>query len=164
MKIEELKQTKDLNVEWKIVIPAPEINIELSKKYSDIQKELKIPGFRPGKVPINIIKKRYSKNVLPEVTDKLINKLLNQALIEKKLKPAVQPKVDIDSYEEGMDMSVKVSFQIMPEIKDIDLKSITIEKSKLLIGEKDIKNTLEDIAKKHERFTPLSKRRKSKLV
>ena len=49
----------------------------------------------------------------------------------------------------------------MPEIKDIDLKSITIEKSKLLIGEKDIKNTLEDIAKKHERFTPLSKSRKS---
>ena len=61
MKIEELKQTKDLNVEWKIVIPAPEINIELSKKYSDIQKELKIPGFRPGKVPINIIKKDILK-------------------------------------------------------------------------------------------------------
>ena len=59
-------------------------------------------------------------------------------------------------------MSVKVSFQIMPEIKDIDLKSITLEKSVLKIL-KDIKNTLEDIAKKHERFTPLSKKRKSKL-
>ena len=73
MKIEELKKTKDLDVEWKVVIPAPEINVELDKKYLEIQKDLKIPGFRQGKVPLNIIKDRYSKNVLPEVTDKAVS-------------------------------------------------------------------------------------------
>ena len=116
MKIEELKKTKDLDVEWKVVIPAPEINVELDKKYLEIQKDLKIPGFRQGKVPLNIIKDRYSKNVLPEVTDKVINENLTKAILEKKLKPAIQPKVDIDKYEEGGDMSLNVSFQLMPAI------------------------------------------------
>ena len=163
MKIEELKKTKDLDVEWKVTIPAPEINNELDKKYLEIQKDIKIPGFRQGKVPLNIIKDRYSKNVLPEVTDKVINKNLTKAILEKKLKPAVQPKVDIDKYEEGGDMSLNVSFQLMPEISDIDIKSFTVEKSKLKITEDDIKNSLEDISKKHERFTPLTKKRKSIL-
>ena len=163
MKIEELKKTKDLDIEWKVTIPAPEINSELDKKYLEIQKDIKIPGFRQGKVPLNIIKDRYSKNVLPEVTDKVINKNLTKAILEKKLKPAVQPKVDIDKYEEGGDMSLNVSFQLMPEISDIDIKSFTVEKSKLKITEEDIKNSLEDISKKHERFTPLTKKRKSIL-
>ena len=163
MKIEELKKTKDLDVEWKVIIPAPEINTELDKKYLEIQKDVKIPGFRQGKVPLNIIKERYSKNVLPEVTDNVINKKLTKAILEKKLKPAIQPKVDIDKYEEGGDMSLNVSFQIMPEISDINIKSFTVEKSKLKITEDDIKNSLEDISKKHERFAPLAKKRKSIL-
>jgi trigger factor len=163
MKIEELKKTKDLDVEWKVTIPAPEINIELDKKYLEIQKDIKIPGFRQGKVPLNIIKDRYSKNVLPEVTDKLINENLTKAILEKKLKPAIQPKVDIDKYEEGGDMSLNVSFQLMPEIGNIDIGTFTIERSKLKITENDIKNSLEDISKKHERFTPLTKKRKSIL-
>ena len=163
MKIEELKKTKDLDVEWKVIIPAPEINIELDKKYLEIQKDVKIPGFRQGKVPLNIIKERYSKNVLPEVTDKVINENLTKAILEKKLKPAIQPKVDIDKYEEGGDMSLNVSFQLMPEIGNIDIGFFTIERSKLKITENDIKNSLEDISKKHERFTPLTKKRKSIL-
>ena len=163
MKIEELKKTKELDVEWKVTIPAPEINIELDKKYLEIQKDVKIPGFRQGKVPLNIIKDRYSKNVLPEVTDKVINENLTKAILEKKLKPAIQPKVDIDKYEEGGDMSLNVSFQLMPEIGNIDIGSFTIERSKLKITENDIKNSLEDISKKHERFTPLTKKRKSIL-
>ena len=100
---------------------------------------------------------------MPEVTDKVINKNLTKAIVEKKLKPAVQPKVDIDKYEEGGDMSLNVSFQLMPEISDIDIKSFTVEKSKLKITEDDIKNSLEDISKKHERFSPLTKKRKSIL-
>lgn len=163
MKIEELKKTNHLNVEWKVTIPAPEINIELDKKYLEIQKDVKIPGFRQGKVPLSIIKDRYSKNVLPEVTDKVINENLTKAILEKKLKPAIQPKVDIDKYEEGGDMNLNVSFQLMPEIGNIDIGSFTIERSKLKITENDIKNSLEDISKKHERFTPLTKKRKSIL-
>ena len=159
MKIEETKKTKDLNIEWKITIKANDINLELDQKYSDIQKELKIPGFRQGKVPLNIIKERYSKSVIPEVTDKIINQMLSKAILERKLRPAVQPRVDVDKYEEGGDMSLLVSFSDNAfEISDIDLKSITLEKSVLKILDTDIQNSLDDIAKNHERFKPLVKK------
>lgn len=162
MKIEELKKTKDLDVEWKIIIPASEINSELDLKYVELQKEVKIPGFRQGKVPISEIKKRYSKNILPEITDKIINKNLTKAVIDKKLKPAIQPQVNIEKFEEGDDMVLNVSFQLMPEIPVFDLKKITLEKSNLQISDDDINNSLSDIAKKHERFVPLKSKRKCK--
>ena len=82
MKIEELKKTKDLDVEWKVTIPAPEINNELDKKYLEIKRMLK-SLVQTRKSSLNIIKDRYSKNVLPEVTDKVINKNLTKAIVEK---------------------------------------------------------------------------------
>ena len=72
----------------------------------------------------------------------------------KKIKPSVQPSVNIEKYEEGEDLILKVIIQKMPDVKDFDLKSISLEKSTLNIREEDINNTLNDIAKKHERFSP----------
>ena len=77
-----------------------------------MQKKVNIPGFRPGKVPLNIIKKGYSQNVLSETLDKLINESLTKAVIERNLKPSVQPKVEIKKYEEGKDLEFNVIFQI----------------------------------------------------
>ena len=82
MKIEEKKNGLDL--EWKVVIPSSSINIKLDEKYIGLAKDVKIPGFRPGKVPINIIKKRFSQSVVSEVLDSVINENLRKALLEKK--------------------------------------------------------------------------------
>ena len=100
-----------------MIIPAEKIDPILDKKYSELSRNVKIPGFRPGKVPLQIIKKRYSKTVLSETLDGLINDNLRQALIEKKIKPAVQPTVNIESYEEGKDLNLKVIIQKMPVLK-----------------------------------------------
>ena len=151
MKIEE-KKNKNLDIEWKVVIPSSSINGKLNEKYSEISKNLKLPGFRPGKVPDNIIKKRFSKSVVSEVIDTVINENLQEAFIKKKIRPSVQPSVKIDNYEEGNDLTLNVSIQKMPDLKEIDLKKISIEKSNLQIRDEDIKNTLDDLAKRHERF------------
>ena len=90
MKIEE-KKNKNLDIEWKVVIPSSSINGKLNEKYSEISKNLKLPGFRPGKVPDNIIKKRFSKSVVSEVIDTVINENLQEAFIKKKIRPSVQP-------------------------------------------------------------------------
>ena len=161
MKIKELKN-KGLDIEWDMIIPAEKIDPILDKKYSELSRNVKIPGFRPGKVPLQIIKKRYSKTVLSETLDGLINDNLRQALIEKKIKPSIQPTVNIESYEEGKDLKLKVIIQKMPVLEKVLFNQITLEKSTLDLEKKDIENTLEDIAKKHERFTPLEKKRKAK--
>ena len=163
MKIKEIKNKDKLTVEWDVTIPSDKVNVELKKKYSDLQVKVNLPGFRPGKVPLEIVKKRFGQKVMSEVLDKIINDSLTSAVKEKKLKPSVQPKIEIKSFEEGKDLSFNVVFQIMPEIPDFDLKLITVEKSKLNITKKDIDNSLSQIAEKHERFIPLSKKRTSKL-
>ena len=110
MKIDEIKN-KDLEIEWDITIPSNQVNNELEKKYSEISLNVKLPGFRPGKVPIEVVKKRFSKSVLPEVLDDLVNKTLREEVLRRNIKPSVQPKVDIKSYEEGKDLIFKVYFQ-----------------------------------------------------
>ena len=152
-KIEEIKN-KGLDIEWNMTIPASKINVILDKKYKELSQSIKIPGFRPGKVPITIIKKRYSKSVMTEILDNLINDNLREVLLEKKIRPSVQPTVNVKSYEEGKDLSLNVIIQKMPDIKQIDLSEIKVEKSSLEVSDSDIKNTLDDIAKKHERFLP----------
>ena len=159
MKIEEKK--KGLDLEWKVLIPSSSINSKLDEKYKDLAKNVKIPGFRPGKVPVNIIKKRFSQSVISEILDTVINENLRNAFLDKKIRPSVQPSVDIEKYEEGKDLTLNVKIQKMPEVKDFDLKTISLEKSNLNIREEDINNTLNDIAKKHERFAPLTKKRSS---
>ena len=158
MKIDE-KKNKGLDLEWNVTIPSSLINPRLEEKYSNLGKNLKIPGFRQGKVPINIIKKRFSQSVISETLDTIINDNLRKVFFEKKIKPSVQPSVNIEKYEEGEDLILKVIIQKMPDVKDFDLKSISLEKSTLNIREEDINNTLNDIAKKHERFSPLKKNR-----
>ena len=157
MKIEEKKQRIGFRIEGYYSISS--INIKLDEKYNELVKSVKIPGFRQGKVPVNVIKKRFSKSVISEVLDTTINENLRKALSEKKIRPSVQPSVNIDKYEEGNDLVLKVLIQKMPEVKDIDLKTISLEKSNLEILNEDVNNTLNDIAKKHERFTPIKKKR-----
>ena len=162
-KIEEIKN-KGLDIEWNMTIPADKINVILDKKYQELSQNIKIPGFRPGKVPIAIIKKRYSKSVMSEILDNLINDNLREVLLEKKIRPSVQPTVNVKSYEEGKDLSLNVIIQKMPDIKKIDLSEFKIEKSILQVSDADIQNTLDDIAKKHERFSPLKKKELQRMV
>ena len=68
MKIDELKN-KGLDIEWKITIPSEKISNVLNKKYEDLKKNLNLPGFRPGKVPLEIVKKRFGQKVVSEIVD-----------------------------------------------------------------------------------------------
>ena len=160
MKIDQ-KPSKGLDIEWVLTIPSTKITGQLETKFLEISKNVKMPGFRPGKVPMDLIKKRYSSSVLPDVLDKVINESLNEAVIKKKIRPSVQPDVNVEKFEEGKDLVLKVNFQKMPNVPDFDITKIILEKSILDIKQTDLDNTLNDIAKNHERFAPLDKKRKS---
>ena len=160
MSIEETK--KGLDIEWKVKIPSEKINLKLDKEYNEFALKLNLPGFRPGKVPISIVKQKYSQSVVQKILDEIINTNLRENVVKKNIKPSVQPKIEIDKYEEGGDLHFTAKFQIMPDVPEIDFKSIVIEKSELLIGKDDIDKTLKELADKHERFEPV-KNMKSKL-
>ena len=131
MKIDE-KPSKGLDIEWILTVPSTKITDQLETKFLEISKNVKMPGFRPGKVPMDLIKKRYSSSVLPDVLDKVINESLNEAVIKKKIRPSVQPDVNVEKFEEGKDLVLKVNFQKMPDVPDFDITKIILEKSILI--------------------------------
>ena len=161
MKLDIIK-SKGLDIEWRITVPSRDLSPKFEEEYSNLSKNVKLPGFRPGKVPIKIVKQKYAQNVTQKILDEVINFSLRKTASEKKIQPSIQPKVKVEKYEEGGDLIFSAVFQIMPEVPDIDLKKIEVEKSELLIDEKDTDKTLQELAKNHERFEPLKKKRKSK--
>ena len=161
MKLDIIK-SKGLDIEWRITVPSKDISPKFEEEYSNLSKNVKLPGFRPGKVPIKIVKQKYAQNVTQKILDEVINFSLRKTVTEKKIQPSIQPKVKVEKYEEGEDLIFSAAFQIMPEVPEIDIKKIEVEKSELLMSEKDTDKTLQELAKNHERFEPLKKKRKSK--
>jgi len=161
MKLDIIK-AKGLDIEWRITVPSKDISPKFEEEYSNLSKNVKLPGFRPGKVPIKIVKQKYAQNVTQKILDEVINFSLRKTVTEKKIQPSIQPKVKVEKYEEGEDLIFSAAFQIMPEVPEIDIKKIEVEKSELLMSEKDTDKTLQELAKNHERFEPLKKKRKSK--
>ena len=103
MKLDIIK-SKGLDIEWRITVPSKDISPKFEEEYSNLSKNVKLPGFRPGKVPIKIVKQKYAQNVTQKILDEVINFSLRKTAAEKKIQPSIQPKVKVEKYEEGGDL------------------------------------------------------------
>jgi len=145
MKVKELK-SEGLSHELEITIPANDIDARVDVKLQEVGKTAKMPGFRPGKIPAAMLKKRYGKAVLGEVLEAAVNETSQQALADKKIKPALQPKIEVKSkdFGEGNDLIYIVQVEAMPEFKVAELKGIKLTK---LVAEPSNKEVDEALAK-----------------
>lgn len=147
---------------FEIKIPAAEIEKKLVVRLEALGKKVKIPGFRPGKVPLDLLKKRYKAEALAEVLEQCIDQGVKQTLTDNKLKPALQPKVDVKSYEEGQELHFEVALEILPTIEDINLDGLSFEKYVVDIPAKSVSHVLEDVAKRNRETRSIQKDRKTK--
>src|SRR5262245_35028864 len=92
-----------LKREFKIVVPAAVIDRKVQSRLGELAGQVRLPGFRPGKVPIGLMRKRYGQAVRKEVLEDAIQEATQQTFTERNLRPALRPKVDIASLEEGRD-------------------------------------------------------------
>ena len=161
MQVKELKN-EGLSYELEIVVEAKDINKHVDAKLMEYGKTIKLPGFRPGKVPVDILKQRYGKAVLGEVLESAVNDSSAKALQEKGLRPALQPKIEVTEFDEGKDLKYTMAIEVLPEFKVMDLKSITLEKPVAKVEEKTIDEALERIAKQNVQSEPIKGDRASK--
>merc|ERR1712078_277330 len=98
------------------------MNSYMDKKYEEIKKTVNLKGFRPGKVPKQVLKTQFGKAVFGEVLDKVLKETSTKALEEKKIKPAGQPKLDLKTYGEGKELEYVLSVTELPKI---DIEEIT---------------------------------------
>ena len=151
MKIE-IKSKKGLSTTLSIIVDKKTIQNKMEERLSEIQKEVALKGFRPGKVPSSVIKSQFGKSIYGEVIDKILRETSSKAISEKKLKVAGQPKIDLKQFGEGKDLNYELLIDCLPTIKLNPLDKIRVNDYKLKIEKKIIENKLKEISKQNKQF------------
>lgn len=139
-----------LKHEFKVVVPAAQLATLMETRLEEIAREVNMPGFRPGKVPMAIVRKKYAASVMGEVLEQAVNDGTGKAINDKGLRPAVQPKIEIVNYAEGTDLEFKVELETLPEITPMDFGGIELEREKATVPDAEIDETLARIAESRE--------------
>lgn len=161
MQVKELKK-EGLNVELEVVVTAADIEKEVDARLVEVGETVKMPGFRPGKVPLNILKQKYGRSVLGEVLEKIVNDNTAKMIEDKGLRPALQPKIEVKEFDEGKDLKYTVAVELLPEFKVMELKSMKLEKPVVKVDKKAIDEALERIASANRETEPVTEKRKTK--
>ena len=162
MNVSETK-SEGLLREYQIVITAAEIDAEVSKKLEEIATTVKMPGFRPGKVPMSVVKSRFSDQVRGDAIKAALDEGARQAIEGNDLRLASQPQVDIKSYEDGKDLEASFACEVMPAITLPDLGKVSVDRPKVESDPKEVEEALGRIADENRPTAPLAKARAAKL-
>ncbi len=122
-----------LKHDFRIVVPAEDLRTEIDGKLAEYGAEMRLPGFRPGKVPMKILRQRFGRAVEGEILEATFNRGAQQVIEERGLKPAVAPQVDLvsdltDGLPAGTDLEYTVKIEVLPEIEPIDFGSLELER------------------------------------
>ena len=161
MKIKELK-SKNLYKEYSLIIPYEEIDKEIIEKIKNIIPNISIPGFRKGKAPINIVRKKYEDSILNEVVEKIVNKNNTELIKKNNFNLFRQPKLDLKNYEKNKPVEVEIKIDLQPEIKLIDFKKIKLNKYEINFTKKNIDDQYNKFLKSQKNFKKIEKNREIK--
>ncbi|MEA1937860.1 MAG: trigger factor [Pseudomonadota bacterium] len=135
-----------LKRELSITVPAEDLERRITAKLDGIGKRVKIPGFRPGKVPMSILEKRYGESVLGEVLDETVRETADKAMKDNNLRPAMEPKTTLDSFERGKDLTYKMVMEIIPVIEPVDFAGLEFERLMPEVDEAKVMEMLDRLA------------------
>jgi len=151
MKIE-VQSKKGLRTVLSVVVDKKTIQNKMDERLLELQKEVSLKGFRPGKVPPSIIKSQFGKSIYGEVIDKVLRETSSKAISEKKLKIAGQPKIDLKQFGEGKDLNYELQIDCLPNFKLQPLDQFKFTDYKIKIEKKVIEDKLKEIAEQNKRF------------
>jgi len=124
----------------------------MDEKYDEVKNTVTLKGFRPGKVPKEILKKQFGQAIFGEVLDKVLKDTSAKALQENKIKPAGQPKIDLKTYGEDKDLEYIISVTELPKVDIKSLENIKFDEFKVKIESKETENRIKEIAKSQKNF------------
>ena len=142
-----VKKQKELKRELKVSVPSSVVEAKKMKRFEEIAKTAKMPGFRPGKAPINIIQSQYGNQVNQETLSDVLESSYAEAITEKELKPAGPPEVSIDQFVDGSDFQYTATIEVFPEFKLKGLDKIKLEKPSATVKQSDINEMVENLQK-----------------
>ena len=161
-----VENKKGLNKDLKIFVDKKTMNSYMDEKYEEIKGTINLKGFRPGKVPREILKRQFGKAVFGEVLDKVLKETSTKALEDNKIKPAGQPKLDLKTYGEDKDLEYVISVTELPKVEVKSLENIKFDDYSVKIDDKETDKRIKEIAKNQPNFkeSPDSKAKEGDLV
>lgn len=155
--------TDGLRRGFAVVVPADELRGRREKRLRELGRDMRIPGFRPGKVPMSIIRQRYGSAVQAEVLEQSLNDATEKLLGERNLRPAGQPKVALTdegaALREESDLAFTVELELLPEIVQPDLRALSLTRLKATPSDETIGKALEEVAKRNRSFEDVEEAR-----
>lgn len=151
MNVTELK-SEGLKKSYKIVVDAAQINLQTEAELKAAGEQVKIPGFRPGFIPMKILQQRYGKAVQSDVLKQVINQSSGEVISKNKLRPALTPQINIEDYKEGGDLTYTMDVEIFPEIPDMSFDKITLERNTFEIDQVEIDDAATRVASRTPNF------------
>ena len=157
-----VENKKGLNKNIKVFIDKKTMDSYMDKKYEEIKDTVNLKGFRPGKVPREILKRQFGKAIFGEVLDKVIKETSTKALEENKIKPAGQPKLDLKTYGEDKELEYTISVTELPKIDVRSIENIKFDEYSVKIDNTETEKRIKEIAKNQPNFKEVPAETKSK--
>jgi trigger factor len=151
--------SEGLKRSFAITVPAADIEDKRTKRLTELGKTVKLPGFRPGKVPMAVVRQRFGTAVMSEVLEESVNTATQQVLTDRGLRAATSPKVDVTSLDEAKDLEFTVELELLPEITMPDFASLSLSRLKAAPSEEAIDKAVEEIARRQREMEPVTEDR-----
>ena len=131
---------------YKVVVPQATLAGQVDSRLSEMSKTAVMPGFRRGKVPVHLLRKQFGQALFGEAVQKAVSDSIEKTVEDNKLRPALQPNIELKALGEDKDLEFDVTVEVMPEIDDVDFGAIELERPKVAVEEKAVDEAMERIA------------------
>jgi len=147
---------------YNVTIPASEIDSRISAEVKRIAPQVRMAGFRPGKVPANLVKKMHGEAIHADMLNQVVRESVDKVMAENKLRPAMQPSVALgEDYEQGKDATLTVELEVLPEIAAPSIEGLKLEKLTVPVSDEEVMEAVERIAGQQKSFKAAPKTRKA---
>ena len=144
--------SEGLKREYKVVVAADDMASRIDARLAELRRTVQIKGFRPGKVPVGLLKRRFGKAVVGEVVQKTLEDTSGEVIATQGVRPAAQPSIEDMSFDEGEDLEYVMAVEVMPEIETGDFSSYELENLMIAVSDADVDEALERLRQRNRTF------------
>ena len=151
MQVEQVT-AEGLKRQFKVTVPAGEIEDRVRTRLERLAKTVRLPGFRPGKAPLPLLKKQYGRSILGEVLEEAVDEGSKRTIGDNQLRPALRPQIEVTSFDEGKDLEFELKLEVLPEVPTVELAGISLTKLVAETPPERVDQAIENFAKSRQRF------------
>ncbi len=152
-----LETTSGLVRKMRVIIPADQLKTGIEARLEEVKRKVRINGFRPGKIPLREVKRRFGEGILREVSSEIMQDSLNQAYVQESVTPVGMPQIEDVVLAEGQDLEYTAIFEILPNIQPNDFSLINVEKPIVQVSDQDIDQMVEQLRQQRVEYTEVDR-------